>query len=146
MNRETIIRPKYPTGPGWRQAVWWTCPPQLAALGYPVEPWEHSDGFFVLSAVEVAKAEPGAEPLGPEYHLSISRYGQRCTSQEARAVLLAFGLEDATEDNHVPSGRVRNFWRPVADHLAGYECPCVDAEPAVREDKGDYVWRGVSHG
>ncbi|AHC47973.1 hypothetical protein AX27061_3513 [Achromobacter xylosoxidans NBRC 15126 = ATCC 27061] len=55
-----------------------------------------------------------------------------------------FDLIDANEDNHVPSGRVRNFWRPVADRWAGYECPCQENEPAMREDKGDFVWRGVT--
>ena len=43
-----------------------------------------------------------------------------------------------------PNGCVRNFWRPVADHLSGYECPCVEHEPAMVEDKGDYVWRGLT--
>ena len=34
----------------------------------------------------------------------------------------SFGVEGALEDNHVPGGLVRNFWRPVADHLEGREC------------------------
>lgn len=141
----SIIQPKRPSLPGWRPATWWQCPPQLAALGYPVEAWEHpGTGMFVMSAVEVAKPEPGEMPLGPEYHLSVSHNGARCTAGDALWVLHAFGLADAKEDNHVPSGKVRNFWRPVADHLSGYECPCVDSEPAVREDKGDFVWRGLT--
>jgi hypothetical protein len=32
----------------------------------------------------------------------------------------------------------------VADRLSGYTCPCQNNEPAIREDKGDYVWRGVT--
>jgi hypothetical protein len=141
---ESIINPKQPTGEGWRRASWWRCPPELAALGYPVEAWEHASGLFVLSAVEVTTPEPGALELGPEYHLSVSFYGERCTGAQAAWVLGQFDLIDAKEDNHVPSGRVRNFWRPVADGLSGYECPCVEREPEVREDKGDYVWRGVT--
>lgn len=74
----------------------------------------------------------------------MSKNQRRCTSAEASFVLHHFGLEDAREDNHVPSGMVRNFWRPVNDNLSGYECPCVDEEPAMREDKGDFIWRGVS--
>ena len=48
------------------------------------------------------------------------------------------------EDNHVPGGFVRNFWRPVADRFSGYECACVATEPAIVEDKGDFVWRGIT--
>jgi len=145
MTYESIIKPKEPiTGSQWRHATWWQCPPQLAVLGYPVKAWEHPSGLFVLSAVEVTKDEPRQEHLGPEYHLSISDRGQRCSSNEAMAILIDFGLTDATEDNHVPFGKVRNFWRPVADRLSGIECPCKKDEPAIREDKGDFIWRGIS--
>jgi hypothetical protein len=134
----SIIQPKQPKGNGWTQE-------DASALQspYPLTAWAHESGLFCLSAVEVAN-EPGQPELGPEYHLSMSKNGARCTSAEAAFVLHAFDLEDAKEDNHVPSGKVRNFWRPVADNLSGYECKCVDEEPAIREDKGDYVWRGVS--
>lgn len=140
----SIIQPKRPTAPGWRLATWWTCPRELADLGYPVEAWEHPEsGPFVLSAVEVAH-DPGAPDLGPEYHLSVSLRGRRCSTADALFALAAFELLDAKEDNHVPNGKVRNWWRPVADHLAGFECPCQDSEPAMVEDKGDFVWRGVT--
>lgn len=140
----SIISPKRPTTAGWRRSTGWKIPPQLAELGYPVEAWEHpASGLFVLSAVEVA-VEPGKPELGPEYHVSISINGTRCTTTDALYALAAFDLLDAKEDNHVPSGRVRNYWRPVADNLSGYECPCVDHEPTIREDKGDFVWRGIT--
>jgi hypothetical protein len=136
---DSVIKPKRPSGPGWRPLK-----QQLAVLGYPAEAWEHPEsGLFVLSAVEVVN-EPGKPSLGPEYHLSISANGQRCTSGDALWVLAQFDLSDAKEDNHVPSGMVRNFWRPVADHLSGYECPCNSDEPAMVEDQGDFVWRGVT--
>lgn len=139
-----IIKPKQPNAPGWFRALGWRVPPDLAALGYPIEAWTHpQSGLFALSAVEVAR-EPGKADIGPEYHLSISLNGQRCSSADALWALAAFGLTDAKEDNHVPSGRVRNFWRPVADSLSGYECKCVEDEPAIREDRGDFVWRGVT--
>jgi hypothetical protein len=138
----SIVQPKEPTGSGWKHAAWWVKPKQLD-LGYPVKAFEHISGLFCLSAVEVADEE-GQPKLGPEYHLSISNMGNRCTSAEASFALNAFGLNDAKEDNHVPNGKVRNFWRPVADHLSGYECPCVDHEPAIKEDKGDFIWRGVT--
>ena len=141
---DSVIQPKRPVVQGWRLARGWACPPPLVELGYPVQAWEHpSSGLFALSAVEVA-SEPGKPELGPEYHLSVSMSGQRCTAADALFVLVSFGLEDAKEDNHVPSGRVRNFWRPVADSLSGYECPCAADEPTMREDNGDFVWRGVT--
>lgn len=145
MITQSIIKPKRPGDfTGWHRATWWRCPPALAQLGYPVEAWEHSaSGLFVLSAVEVPIEEDGMD-LGPEYHLSVSLDGQRCTSADALFALAAFDLSDAKEDNHVPHGRVRNFWRPVADHLSGYECPCIDKETAIVEDRGDYIWRGVT--
>lgn len=137
----SAIQPKKPTGKGWSVADWWQIPKPLAEMGYPVVPYEHESGLFVLSAVEVAN-DPGQIELGPEYHISISLNGERCSSRSAKWVLKQFGLSDATEDNHVPHGKVRNYWRPVNDKLSGYECPCVDNEPAIREDKGDYIWRG----
>lgn len=137
---DSIIKPKQPKGKGWRRATWWRSP---VPTGYDIEAWEHRDGLFVLSAVEVAEPEPGEPELGPEYHLSVSAYGTRCDSKAAKWTLRQFGLEDATEDNHVPHGVVRNYWRPVADKYSGYQCPCQDHEPAMVEDKGDFVWRGV---
>lgn len=146
-----IINPKRPTGPGWKAE---NDPAVMAVLrknvgAFATEIWLHlASGIQVFSAVEVAR-DQGQPDLGPEYHLSMSKHtgaGQpgRTTTAEAMWVLGQFDLIDATEDNHVPSGRVRNFWRPVADHLSGYECPCQDDEPAIREDKGDYVWRGIT--
>jgi hypothetical protein len=97
-----------------------------------------------MSAVEYI-AE--GEKAGPEYHLSFSRQGasggvNRVTSNEAKWLLDQFGLEGAFEDNHVPGGKVRNFWRTVREDLIGLECGCQDEEATVREDKGDYIWRG----
>jgi hypothetical protein len=143
-----IIDPKRPTGNGWMQ---YPLHPAFAARvakmgGFPTETWAHEGaGLFVITSVEVAN-EPGEPELGPEYHISVSALGmnRRCSPEQASWVLAAFGLPDAREDNHVPSGKVRNFWRPVADRLSGYECPCVGDEPAIREDKGSFVWRGVT--
>lgn len=102
--------------------------------------WRHPTGLFAISAVEVAVDKDGID-RGPEYHISISKNGARCSSFEAKWVLSAFGLNGAEEDNHVPHGIARNFWRPVAERLIGLECACKKEEIAVREDKGDYVWR-----
>ena len=138
-----IIKPKEPRGKGWSIGP---DASRVVGMGHDAQYWIHQDGnILVISAVEVATQE-GKENIGPEYHLSMSvqtaRGPQRVRSKDAKWVLRAFDLEDATEDNHVPNGMVRNFWRPVADRFSGYECPCVDEEPAIIEDKGDYVWRG----
>lgn len=141
----SIIQPKRPAAQhyGW---VRLPPPPQWATLGFAGEAWTHlTSGLTVISAVEVAKDADGID-RGPEYHLSISYRAsdgstQRCSSNEANEVLRQFDLDGAEEDNHVPHGMVRNFWRPVADHLVGMECACKAQESAIRENKGDYVWR-----
>lgn len=140
---ESLIMSRRPAGTGWRQVHLTAAEKQSISLGYEVEAWIHESGIRVFSSLEVAAPEPGAEELGPEYHLSMSGpHMTRVTRQHALWVLQQFGLEDATEDNHVPHGFVRNFWRPVADSLSGYQCPCVEDEAVVKEDKGDFVWRG----
>lgn len=132
----SVLRPR---DSGWREI------PQSHMMGYPCRAFFHNKSTLaVLSAVEVADDEKIGK--GPEYHISISKqprgFGtQRCTSEEAKWVLDQFGLGGAEEDNHVPGGLVRNFWRPVADHLVGMECECKANEVAVIEDKGDFVWR-----
>ena len=125
--------------PVWRFDGW-------KNLGYGIAMcWMHrTRELVVLSAVEKAAPERGEIDVGPEYHVSVSRGGgKRCTANDAREVMVMFGAEDALEDNHVPSGKVRNFWMPVADKYRGYECPCVDHEPAMLEDRGDYLWRAA---
>jgi hypothetical protein len=141
---ESIIKPLRPKGEHWMR---WPTPRAMQRSGYPCEVWFNGvRALQVLSAVEVAVDRDGSSN-GPEYHISISRCAlglegpQRCTSGEAKWVLREFELEGAEEDNHVPNGKVRNFWRPVAEGLVGKECECKAEEPVIREDKGDYVWR-----
>lgn len=133
----SVLRPH---GPGWREIPG----AQQFTLGYPARSFLHNRArLFVMSAVEVASDED----KGPEYHISISKQlasgAVRCDSNEAKWVLAQFQLDGAEEDNHVPSGIVRNFWRPVATGLIGIECRCKAAEPAVVEDRGDFVWRAA---
>lgn len=139
MTLRSVVRPKRPISGPWQRAG---VPPPSR---YPCEAWaDHVHGFLVLSAVEVAADKDGVD-RGPEYHVSISRHkagkAARCTSLQAKEILRQFGLDGAEEDNHVPHGIVRNFWRPVADRLVGLECACKAEEPAIVEDQGDYVWR-----
>ena len=142
---ESIIKPLRPTvTAGWEQ---WPDPPSFVSLGYPCERWYHrGQELQVMSAVEVSKDKDSID-RGPEYHISVSKAvylapkPKRCSSSEARWTLSQFGLEGAEEDNHVPGGIVRNFWRAVAEPMIGLECACKADEPAIVEDKGDFVWR-----
>lgn len=137
---QSIVSVLRPVGPGWEEVPG----AQRYSLGYPARAYFHERSrLFVMSAVEVAS--DGKIDKGPEYHLSISKQlstgPTRCDSNEAKWVLGQFGLDGSEEDNHVRHGKVRNFWRPVADGLVGIECECKDAEPAIVEDKGDFIWR-----
>lgn len=141
MESPSVIPPKKPSGAGW---VYGGAAPLVATMGYEGHYWRYPDrGLLVISAVEVAH-DPHDIAKGPEYHVSVSKGSGRCDRNEARFVRKAFGMEDAEEDNHVPHGRVRNFWLPVAERLIGHECRCKAEEPAIVEDQGDYVWRGVT--
>lgn len=135
----SVLRPR---GDGWREIDF---PVKRFTLGHPARAFMHDrHSLAVISAVEVAADKDGVD-RGPEYHISISKQiggaPQRATSDEAKWVLDQFGLDGAEEDNHVPYGKVRNFWRTVAAPLIGLECACKADEPAVTEDKGDFVWR-----
>lgn len=137
MRAPSVVTPLRPRRPGWKRVQI----SGVATLGYPGEAWVCPTRFIsVISAVEVAKDKDGVD-RGPEYHLSISHPHGRVSSALAKHVLAEFGMEGAEEDNHVPHGIVRNFWRPVAEHLVGIECACKEEEMPQREDKGDYIWR-----
>jgi hypothetical protein len=135
-----VLRPRLA---GWREVSTDGLPPGFTG---PKRAFFHAaSSLSVISAVEFID---DGKVDGPEYHISISRQHRtlgtrRCSSTEARWVLVQFGADGATEDNHVPGGLVRNFWRPVADPMVGRECLCVESENAIREDKGDYIWRAV---
>lgn len=136
----SIVQTLHPNGPGWTEVP---LDPRFTN-GFPGRAYLHDSGLFVISAVETMSDED----KGPGYHLSISQQPgpRRCSSSQARWVWRQFGLEGAEEDNHVPRGIVRNFWRPAALPLIGIECPCKAHEPAIVEDKGDFVWRPAPSG
>lgn len=137
-----IIRPLSPKFPGWNDGV--DVSMRLRSP-FTVIWYEHSkERLRVFSAVEVARDKDGID-RGPEYHISISKFDPltgrpgMCSADEAKWVLEQFGCDGAEEDNHVPGGVVRNFWRPVADSLVGLECACKDTENV--EIVGDFVRR-----
>ena len=134
----SVLRPRFA---GWHEI---DAPGAVTSMGGVARMFLHAETrLAVISAVEVAV--DGKIDKGPEYHLSVSRQTpmgpRRCTSDAARWMLRQFGLDGAEEDNHVPNGVVRNFWRPVAEPLVGLECECKEEEPAIVEDNGDFVWR-----
>lgn len=137
---DSIIKPMRPVAAGWSGPV-----DMSAQHRWPTEAWFHVEHQLqVFSAVEVASDKEGLGPAEPHYHISISRLvrdhaPERCSLTHAMWALEQFNLPEALEDNHVPGGVVRNFWRPVADRLVGRECSCIATEEAVVE--GDYVWR-----
>jgi hypothetical protein len=144
---QSIVKVLRPKGHDWHEE---DCSMQrMACGGFPMRAFRHRSGIYVLSAVEVTATE-GKVSKRPEYHISISRHLKsgrmtRVDGNEAKWVLKQFGLEGAEEDNHVPNGRVRNWWRTVATPLIGLECECKESEPAIVEDRGDFIWRGSEH-
>jgi len=141
----SLVTVRAPRLSGWREIPTDGMPARHA--GAPVRAFFHDESSLaVISAVEFID---DGKVDGPEYHVSISRQHRtlgtrRCSSNDARWVLKQFGIEEATEDNHVPHGLVRNFWRPVADPMVGRECLCVEGENAIKEDRGDFIWRAAS--
>lgn len=135
---EVVIKPKRP--PTYRKD--WRMHDRLRILGYPAERYISKHGHVVISAVEVA-ADDHRESLGPEYHISVSKNGQRLDADEIPIIFSLFDMQGSDEDNHVP-GIARNFWKPVADRFAGFVCPCKENEKAIIE--GDYVWRPAPDG
>lgn len=144
MTAPSIIQPLKPDGDGWIDLG---TLPQQVSMGYAANGWSYEQTFLVISAVESVTPELGEIDKGVEYHISISKdvngKKSRADSNECEWILEQFGLAGSEEDNHVPHGFVRNFWRPVADNLVGLECSCKDNEPAIRENKGDFIWRPI---
>lgn len=136
-----IIQPLKPAGDGWIGGE--DVRHQLRSE-FPLTWWWYEPcRLYVLSAVEVAADTDGVH-RGPEYHLSVSRQTPdlrpvRCSAEEGMFVLGAFGLDGWEEDNHVPDGKVRNYWRAVAENLVGRECACKETEHLVVE--GDFEHR-----
>jgi len=125
----------------------------VSVAGFEVKPivaeryYCESHRVQVITSLECVQPEDGT-PARVEYHLSVSAIDvdgsvMRADEQLAQWALRQFGFAGGLQDNHVPSGRVRNYWRPIADPLQGQECPCVDDEPAMIEMQGDYTWRGA---
>lgn len=149
MTLPLIVQPLRPRFGEWEQ--WPVDTSNWPAQPYAIERWyNRSNEVQVVSAVEVVQ-EIGRDNR-PEYHLSVSGLkhlattNYRCSNSRALWALRQFGLQGWEEDNHVPGGLVRNFWRPIAEPLVGQQCLCKAIEPEVSEDRGDYIWRHAPSG
>lgn len=136
----SILAALRPAGPAWTELpLPFAMPPSMI----DGRKFYHTRGYNVLSCIELIDGE-GRAPA-PEYHISISkvdwrkRRANRCPNDEALWILKCFDLDGWEEDNHVPGGVVRNYWRPVAENNVGKECPCKETETPVIE--GDFTWR-----
>ena len=128
-----IITPKRPKHSSWKN-----CGAIRSIDGGIIERWLHNSGLTVLSSVEAPE-----QKLGPEYHVSITSCGRRCTTNEAVFALNAFDMLHADEDNHTLIAR--NYWQPVADNLADHVCECKADEPKIVLDKGDFIYRHIGN-
>jgi len=109
----SAIQPKKPQSDKWE-----VIPVDTSRFthGYVGVTYGSSDGFFVISAVEVMDGEPF-------YHISLSKESrQRCTRNEVRAVIRDFGMCGAEEDTS-GAALARHFFLAVADRdeVDGYE-------------------------
>ena len=143
--RQSVIRPLRPKN--INPTEWHSQP--FGDDGYI---WDHKSGFRMISALSAVKDPEHPEQDGPHYHVSMSMFafvaglpvGPSRIDSQAAADRLRLHFPDFhgwEEDNHVPDGQVRNFWLPVDENRRGVECFCKQHEPAIREDKGDFVWR-----
>lgn len=105
------------------------------------QPWgeiyDSLNGIRVVTSIDIASEMEGS-PAVPNWHISISKNGGRCSLDEARQVLMQFGASDFEEDNHDPKHKARHFWLQC-DPSHRKPCPCKDTEEPI-DDKG-YVWR-----
>lgn len=101
--------------------------------------WDHLDGTRILSSVH------DVSESGLEYHVSISKLGQRCAPSDALEVLRGidsgFPVEQWDEDNHLP-GIARHYWAHT-DPAKRKPCECkANEKPHV---EGDYLWRELGN-
>ena len=130
MSFTSLIKPKEPISSAWKKYD------ARLKTRYPHQGWIHPVyKIAVISAVEVP--DPS---IGPEYHLSVSRMGKRCTASQGEFAKKQFGMVDANEDNH--SGILRSYWMPVAEDKRGVNCECEKHEAAVVD--GDFTWRPLT--
>lgn len=89
-------------------------------------------GVIAISSIHLIDGKP-------QWHVSFSHQGQRIPQGWMESLLSQWGLQGWDEDNHVPNGKVRNYWKPV-QKTDPQVCPCkANEEPHLEE--GGYIWR-----
>lgn len=129
-----------PIGQGWR----------MVGINDHHTAYEREEGPYTIRATSGVHDIP--DEGGMTWCVSVSathrrRGGERAGAHHVAAVLQAFGMTAALEDNHAPLKWVRTFWLQV-DPAQRAPCSCIEAEPEVTTaGHGDhaepYVWRAV---
>src|SRR4029077_12117474 len=114
----------------------WDRLPPDRRLRYEHEVWGYGP-LRVISEVMDMEAPDGSGDVIPQWHISISRKGERCDDHDVGRVLRAFEMEGAEEDNHHP-GVARHFFLTV-DPARRVACECK-ADEAVVVDPDGYRW------
>lgn len=105
--------------------------------------WWQRERLTVLSALQWVQPTDPAQSARWEWHLSVTRRGERATDADVALVRLAFGIEDAEEDNHMP-GKTRNLILPVLpEHRK--PCECKTIERVITEPDG-FQWTNPING
>lgn len=127
-------REQRPRGRGW---AWIPVPPSAWAPGtLAASRW--TDGrLSVISTLILAELPDGSGEVGPQWHVSVSRFGKRPKPAELARAQRAFGIVGWEEDNHHP-GNARHFFRPV-DPARRVACECKTTETIHVEPDG-YTW------
>ncbi len=88
---------------------------------------------LAISTCVMAEA-PNGDGSIPQWHISFTNDGRRCTDEEVRQSLACFRLTGADEDNHEP-GMARHYWMPL-DPARRAECECKTTEKVIVEPDG----------
>jgi hypothetical protein len=131
-------RERTPTLPGWVPDL----PPPLERGVLERSTWRRGP-IRVISDLVMAEAPDGSGDVVPQWHVSLTRNGKRPHLTDVRAVLRAFDLREAEEDNHYP-GNARHFWLPV-DPRCRVACECKAEEALVVEADG-HRWTNPTDG
>lgn len=133
------LRERRPTMPGWVSIPVPEQPHDLRLLAFSA--WQRRTAC-VISGLENAEL-PDRSGLGPQWHISVSRFGRRPTAKDVDVALRGFDLVGAEEDNHHPGG-ARHFWLPV-DPAHRVDCECKSDEKLIVEPDG-YRWTNPTEG
>jgi len=129
----TELRERWPKGGDWQQVP---TTPELRAQAISVSIWQ-SGPLRVISALERADYPDASGEAGPQWHISITRNGNRPKPTDLRRALRAFRMVGTEIDNHHP-GNAQHFWLPV-DPKRRVDCECKVDEVQVVEPDG-YIW------